>query len=131
MRSRRIYIISKDSSDNINTLWIKWFFGDKLLKIGPFRNIKPTWDLSSKEVKLYSKLSIVINKLIDIALNQKYIENKDVLRNMTEGDHNQLFNRSYRYFYLVYHQNQDPNHLTGNVATLSFTYMYSIIKKNV
>ena len=50
---------------------------------------------------------------------------------MTEGDHNQLFNRSYRYFYLIYHQNQDPNHLVGNVATLSFTYMHTIIKKKV
>ena len=129
MRTGRIYIISKDSLDNINTLWNKWFFGDKLLKIGPFKNIKPAWDLLRKEVKLYSKLNIVINKLIDIAITQKYIENKDKLRNMTEGESNQLFSRTYRYFYLVYHLNQDPNLLTGNVATLTFTYMYTIIQK--
>ena len=71
-------LFPKDSSDNINILWIKCFFDDKLLKFGPFRNIKPTSDSSSKEVKLYSKLNIATNKLIDNAINQKYIENKDI-----------------------------------------------------
>ena len=46
---------------------------------------------------------------------------------MTEGESDQLFNRCYRYFYLIYHLNQDPNLLTTNVAT--FTYTYTIIQK--
>ena len=85
-------------------------YNDNLLKIGPYKNIKPSWDLERKEVKLYSKLNAVINKLIYIAITQKYIDNKDKLR--TEGECNQLFNRCYRFFYL----NQDPKSLTGNVA---------------
>ena len=73
------------------------------------------------------KLNVVINKLIDIAINQKYIDTKDKLRTMTEAECNKLFNRCYRYFYLVYHLNRDPNFLTGNVATLSFTYVSTFI----
>ena len=33
-------LFPKDSLDNINTLWNTWFFGDKLLKIGPFKTVR-------------------------------------------------------------------------------------------
>jgi len=120
-------LFPKNSIDNINSLWMKWFFVDKTLKIGPLRCIKPSWDLCPNERKLYSKLNKVIVFLMGICIEQKYISSMNSFKTISEGDCNQLFSLCYRYFYFYYHLNKNPTTCNDNVTTLTFTYMYRII----
>ena len=62
--------------DCMNVLWQKWFFGDKDKCICPYRFFNPREDLPVKtDYKLFSKLKKVIEKLITIAIEQKYVSN--------------------------------------------------------
>ncbi|CAK4089702.1 unnamed protein product [Aphanomyces euteiches] len=86
-------------------MWILWFRGDPDNEVGPFRNLEPA-DMcgTSKDIYCYSK--IAMDKLIDIALANLFVQTKSVLEELNEDELLSVFDQAYD---VLLHHNPDGN----------------------
>ncbi|KAG9410122.1 hypothetical protein AC1031_018155 [Aphanomyces cochlioides] len=117
-------------STNCKTMWRLWFHGDANHSIGPFRHLKSrdierfAKDKTSR--KQLSRARTVMNKLLEIALENSWIETVDELDGKSEDDLDAIFDQA---FDVLLHHNPDGN-LAGDGklrADRATSYTYSSV----